>query len=211
MKKEESLSKCLFDIVLCLIIIQAIFLEIKRLIFQFMDEELFSRSMVTMISMIVGIIFLCVYRRWRKIKLSVLPVKFGKVYTVATFFAALFFVVTLFLIRGFSLQNMLMILYGGIVTPVFEELLFRGTIWNKLSYYINKEWKIYLFVTVLFGLWHIGYAIGIFLWQGGNILHCMIMKVLWGLLYGLFIGVFRLKTKNCYLGILAHGVLNVFG
>lgn len=37
------------------------------------------------------------------------------------------------------------------------------------------------------------------------------MKVLWGILYGLFIGVFRVKTKNCYLGILAHGVLNVFG
>ena len=50
-----------------------------------------------------------------------------------------------------------------------------------------------------------------FLWQGGNLLHCIIMKVLWGILYGLFIGVFKVKTKNCYLGILAHGVLNVFG
>ena len=48
-------------------------------------------------------------------------------------------IVTLFLIRGFSLQNMLMILYGGIITPVFEELLFRGTLWNKLRHYINKE------------------------------------------------------------------------
>lgn len=162
MKKEENLSKCLLEIVLCLIIIQAIFLGIKQLIFQFMDEELFSRSMVTMISMIVGIIFLCVYRRWRNIKFSAFPVKFGKVYTVATFLTVLFMVVTLFLIRGFSVKNMLMILYGGIVTPVFEELLFRGTIWNKLSCYINKEWKIYLLVTVLFGVWHIGYAIGIF-------------------------------------------------
>ena len=211
MRKEENLRKCLLDIVLCLIIIQAIFLGMKQLTFQIMDEELFSRSMVTMTSMIVGIIFLCAYRRWRNIKFSALPVKFGKVYIVATFLTVLFFVVTLFLIRGFSSQNMLMILYSGIVTPVFEELLFRGTIWNKLRCYIEKEWEIYLLVTVLFGLWHIGYAIGIFMWQGGSILHCIIMKVLWGTLYGLFIGVMRVKTKNCYLGILAHGVLNVFG
>ena len=104
-----------------------------------------------------------------------------------------------------------MILYGGIITPVFEELLFRGTIWNKLRHYIKKEWKIYLLVTVLFGLWHIGYAVGIYLWQGGNMLRCIVMKVLWGIMYGLFPGAIRLQTKNCYLGILAHGVLNVIG
>lgn len=50
-----------------------------------------------------------------------LPVKFGKVYIAATIFSMFFFVVTLFQIRGFSLQNMLMILYGGIVTPIFED------------------------------------------------------------------------------------------
>lgn len=211
MKKEENFCKCLFDIVLCLIMIQTIFLGIKQIAFQFMDEELFSRSMVTMVAMIIGIIFLCVYRRGRRIKFSALPAKFGKVYIVATVLTVLFFAVTLFLIRGFSLQNLLMILYGGIVTPVFEKLLFRGTIWNKLSCYIKKEWDIYLSVIVLFGLWHIGYAIGIFMWQGGNILHCIMMKVLWGTLYGLFLGIFRVKTKNCYLGILVHGVLNVFG
>lgn len=211
MKNEEDFSKCLSDIVLCLIILQVIFLGIKQIAFQFMVEALFSRSMVTMVSMIVGIIFLCAYKRRRSIKVSALPVKFGKIYFFATFLTILFFVITLFFIRGFSLQNMLMILYGGIITPVFEEMLFRGVIWNKLRYYIEKEWKVYLLVTALFGLWHIGYAVGIYLWQGGNMLRCIVMKVLWGTMYGLFLGAIRLKTKNCYPGILAHGVLNVFG
>lgn len=196
MKKEEDFSKCLFDIVLYLIIIQAIFLGIKQITFHFIAEELFSRSMVTMVSMFIGIIFLWVYSKWRSSEFSVLPVKFGKVYIVATIFSMLFFVVTLFLIRGFSLQNMLMILYGGIVTPIFEELLFRGIIWNKLSCYIKREWKTYLLVTILFGLWHIGYAIGIYLWQGGSMLHCIFMKVLWGTLYGLFIGASELKQRT---------------
>ena len=86
-----------------------------------------------------------------------MPVKFEKIYFFATFFTVLFFIVTLFLIRGLSLQNMLMILYSGIITPVFEEILFRGTIWNKLRCYIKKEWKIYLLVTALFGFWHMEY------------------------------------------------------
>ena len=47
MKKEQNLSKCLFGIVLCLIIIQTIFIGIKWIAFQFIDEDLFSRSMVT--------------------------------------------------------------------------------------------------------------------------------------------------------------------
>lgn len=67
MKEEQNLSKCLSDILLCLIIIQVIFLGIKQLAFQFMDEALFSRSMVTMISMIVGITLLCEYKRKRNI------------------------------------------------------------------------------------------------------------------------------------------------
>lgn len=71
--------------------------------------------------------------------------------------------------------------------------------------------EIGLLFAVLFGLWHIGYAVGIYLWQGGNMLRCIVMKVLWGTMYGLFLGAIRLKTKNCYLGILAHGALNVFG
>ena len=106
---------------------------------------------------------------------------------------------------------MLMLLYSGIVTPVFEELLFRGAIWNRLQGSDKSEWTSYLCVTILFGLWHIGYAIGIYMWQGGTLLRCILMKVLWGTLYGLFLGIFRVKTRNCYLGILVHGVLNVFG
>ena len=33
-------------------------------------------------------------------------------------------------------------------------------------------------VTVLFALWHIGYAVGIYLWSGGNLFICIVMKVI---------------------------------
>ena len=122
-----------------------------------------------------------------------------------------FFTFTLFFVRKFSPENMLLLLCGGIVTPVFEELLFRGMIRNRLCRHFSREWQTDPAVTALFELWHIGYAVGIYLWQGGDLLHCILMKVFWGTLYGLALGAFRLKTKNCYLGMLIHGVLNVFG
>ena len=164
-----------------------------------------------MVSMLLIFAIFCWFWKARKTKLNLFPQKFGSIYIAATVAAVLFFAITLFWVKKFTLQNLLMVVYAGVVTPVFEELLFRGFIWNRCMVHIQKEWNVFLIVTALFGLWHIGYAVGIYLWQGGNLLHCIIMKVMWGTMYGLVLGVIRLRTKNCYLGILAHGILNVFG
>lgn len=50
--------------------------------------------------------------------------------------------------------------YSCIVTPVSEELLFRGYIWNKwnkLNGISKSKWVTYLTVTILFPLWHLAY------------------------------------------------------
>lgn len=210
-KSRKDLAISLFGIVLCMFAVQVLLLGAKRIVFHFYEETMFARSMVTMVSMLFVLAIFSLFWKARKTELNLFPKEFGKIYIVATVAAVLFFSITLFWVKEFTLQNLLMVVYAGIVTPAFEELLFRGFIWNRFSFHIKKEWKVFLIVTVLFGLWHIGYAVGIHLWQGGNLLHCIIMKVLWGTMYGLFLGVIRLKTKNCYLGILAHGILNVFG
>ncbi|MGN0185132.1 MAG: lysostaphin resistance A-like protein [Aristaeellaceae bacterium] len=164
--------------------------------------------MVSMLLVLAGFAF---YWKVKGAELKLLPKKIGSIHIATTAAAALFLAITLFWVKGFSPENLLLIVYAGIVTPVFEELLFRGFFWNRLSSHVKKEWVVYLIVTILFGLWHIGYAVGIYLWQGGSLLLCIAMKVLWGTMYGFLLGFIRLKTRNCYLGILAHGVLNVFG
>lgn len=82
---------------------------------------------------------------------------------------------------------------------------------TDISCVFKKEWRLYLIVTLLFGLWHTGYAVGIYFWQRGNLIHCVGMKVLLGTLYGLLFGFIRLKTGNCYPCIIAHRILNIFG
>lgn len=210
-KTGKGMAVSLFQTVLCISAVQVFLLGAKRIVFHFCEETIFARSMVTMVSMLLILAVFCWFWKADKTELNLFPEAFGQVHMAAAVAAVLFFAITLFWVKTFTWQNLLMIVYAGIVTPVFEELLFRGFIWNRLKRHIQKEWKVFLVVTALFGLWHIGYAVGITLWQGGDLMHCIIMKVLWGTMYGLFLGAIRLKTKNCYLGILAHGVLNVFG
>lgn len=45
--------------------------------------------------------------------------------------------------------------------------------------------------------------------KGGNIF-AVFSKMAVGLVYGLILGVVRMKTHNCYSTMLFHGVLNVF-
>ena len=208
---ENSAFKTHFTIVAWLVFIQGLFLGIKQIIFCFTVETLYSRSMVTMTCMIVVFAIMVICCHYRNYSLSFFPTVFGFPYIIITVIAASFYTVTLFFVNGFSVQNALMLLYGSIVTPVFEEVLFRGVIWNKLNKHYTKEWKTYLMVTMLFALWHIGYAVGIYLWKGGNLLNCVMMKVMAGAIFGLITGAIRFKTRNCYSGMLVHGILNVLG
>lgn len=208
-KKKEY--KSLLCIVICLCLIQIIFLIVKQIVFSGTTETLYTRSMVTCVSMIAAFAVMVLYCRRKKYSLSVFPKAFGLPYVIATLIAVSFYAVTLLFVNKVSVQNALMLFYGSIVTPLFEELLFRGAIWNRVNNFFDKEWKTYLMVTALFALWHIGYAVGLYLWNGGNLFHCIMMKVLVGAAFGTLIGAIRYKTKNCYLGILVRGVLNAFG
>ena len=176
-----------------------------------MPETLYSRSVVTMISMIAVFGVYLFYCRRKEYPLSVFPMRFSRSYIILTVIAVAFYMATLLFVKQPSGKNVLMLLYGSIVTPIFEEVLFRGVIWNRLNKFFAKEWKTYLTVTLLFALWHIGYAVGIYLWNGGSLLNCIVMKVLVGAIFGLITGAIRWKTKNCYSGILVHGILNAFG
>ena len=208
---EKSVIKILLFIVIWLLLIQGVLFGIKQIVFCYTVETLYSRSMVTMISMTAIFVIFILYCRRRNYRLSVFPTAFSLPYIIITVIAAVFFWVTLFFVNSFSVQNILMLLYGSIVTPIFEELLFRGVIWNRLNKHLAKEWETYLTVSLLFALWHIGYAVGIYFWNGGNLLNCIMMKVMVGAVFGLITGAIRYKTKNCYSGILVHGILNAFG
>ena len=110
-----------------------------------------------------------------------------------------------------GIEPILLLVYSSIVTPIFEELIFRGYIWNELNQIFTSEWKTYIITTILFALWHLGYISSIAFRVEDDLLNVMIWKVITGLCFGIVLGAVRLKTINCYSTMLLHGVMNIFG
>lgn len=99
------------------------------------------------------------------------------------------------------------LLYGCIVTPVYEEFLFRGYIWTIFEENTGSRITALIWNVVLFTVWHLGYMIpNIF---SGN--HsAVIWKLAAGMGYGITLSLIRYKAKNCWATIMVHGVLNLF-
>jgi len=197
-------------ILLLMVVLQALLYGIQRLIFLFVERTDFSDHMATMAGMVVLTIFYVLVFKMRGIELSVFPKKFGTGYIIVTAATIVLLVVNPANYFG-GAEAIWMNVFASIVTPIFEELIFRGYIWNKLNTIFSKEWKTYLVSIVLFGFWHLGYISSIAFRVETGLANAMMWKVIVGLCFGVVLGDVRLKTKNCYSTILLHGVMNLFG
>ena len=130
---------------------------------------------------------------------------------------------------GFEKDVIVMGIVFGLVVPAFEELLFRGYIWNKIERYMDNDpnlnpssklrsrWGLVtlLTVTMLFGVWHMGY-VDVFLinpminHENFSLSTMLLAKVGLGLFLGTILGFIRLKTGKVYASFLFHGFWNVF-
>lgn len=163
--------------------------------------------MITMSMMIVLTIIIICYAKIRKQTLSVFPKKFSKRYIIATCVATAFYIIAPSnYTEGFT--SVMTIIYGSIVTPVYEELLFRGYIWNRFSKVMTNELHICVWNIILFTVWHLLYIIPPII--SGNWDALILLKLVAGAGYGSVLGFIRLKTKNCWSTILAHGAMNFF-
>lgn len=99
----------------------------------------------------------------------------------------------------------------GIITPIFEEMLFRGYIWRKLDKKSENNVLTWLTVTLIFSIWHLGY-VDVFLihpLKVGNLTMILASKLVIGLVLGLLVGYARLKTGKTCLSIIIHGLWNL--
>lgn len=105
--------------------------------------------------------------------------------------------------------------YGAVVTVVFEEVLFRGWVWQKLAS-LGKDPVPWLGSSLLFGLWHLGYADTV-LWRSSlffpqaDLGEILFWKVVTGLVLGLVFGLVRRRCGSVYGSALVHLAINTFG
>ena len=206
----ENKNQILLKIIGLLIFLQLLLFSIKKFIFIFFNRTNFVDSISSMCAMIIITILFIIFTKNQNISLSIFPKEFNTFYIVSTIISSLLFILTPSNFQG-QIQPILLLIYGSIITPIFEELIFRGYVWNKLNIVFDKECKVYIVTTVLFGLWHIGYISSISFRVHEGLITVIIWKVITGLCFGIILGGLRLKTKNTYLTILLHGVLNIFG
>ena len=94
----------------------------------------------------------------------------------------------------------------GLITPAFEEFMFRGYIWNKIENsgeIINSGVLTWITVTLLFSIWHLGY-LDVFLLHPMaahvNLTMILVSKMGIGIVLGSDCGIFTTKNwKNVCL------------
>lgn len=82
-----------------------------------------------------------------------------------------------------------LIIFAAILGPIFEELIFRGTMLKKLRVYGDKT--AILYTAIAFGLFH-----------------CNIAQIPFAIVCGLILGYVVVKTNNIIYPIILHIILN---
>ena len=165
--------------------------------------------------LIVGVLLLAVFRPSLKdLSLSLEDVrKRTKIIYLAGMIALPIFIV-LPVALGAELDVILLSFIFGLIVPAFEELLFRGYLWNNMQNSLKGKHSglvTWITITILFGLWHIGY-IDVFLIHPKEfaLVPLLIGKIEVGLILGAIVGFIRLKTNKVYGSFLFHGFWNIF-
>lgn len=201
-----------------LFVIQLIRIILDNIFFIFFEKTSLNNVIIHIVFMSIFTIIMLLWSNKKGKSLSIMTNinRSRKTYGIITIIALFLIISTPFITKDYSVDVIISLIYSVIVVPIFEELLFRGYIWNHLKSYYKNEFIIYIIVTILFAIWHLGYFDSIMLNMHiyglqGNLLYVMLMKVITGLVFGIIIGFIRYKTKNTYSGILTHSIMNLFG
>lgn len=211
-KTEKAL--CILKAALALALLQLCRAAVEAILFLFIPRTLFTDTIVSAFVMSAMIFPVLLFAGAKRIPLSVFPARKAP-YGILAALVFLLIASTPFVTGDRSLLSVCGLIYSAVITPVFEELLFRGLLWSKLKAHFQRELSTYGITTLLFALWHLGYIDGVSYRMGllgsAGLPFAMLMKVAIGLCFGAVLGAVRLKTKNCFSTILLHAVMNLFG
>ena len=165
--------------------------------------------------LIVGILLLVLFKPSLKdLSLNLDDVKKRTKIIYFTGMIALPVFIVLPVVLGAELDIIVLSFIFGLIVPAFEELLFRGYLWNNMQNSLKGKHSgliTWITITILFGLWHIGY-IDVFLIHPKEfaLVPLLIGKIEVGLILGAVVGFIRLKTNKVYGSFLFHGFWNIF-
>ena len=210
---RNNFLKLILKIILVLAVIQVL----RAVIFEFLFVTIQPTGPLFMIFrgldfIIVGIILLFYFKpslddlglRWDNIRLR------SRIIYIMGFSLLTILILSQSVFEG-EFDILIGLLVYAIISPIFEELVFRGYIWSKISEsegMINPDGLTFLTVTLLFSVWQLGYADVLIRYSNLGLI--MVLKMMGGLVLGLFVGYLRLKTGKTYASIIFHGLWSLF-
>lgn len=195
--------------------LQLLRMGVKTVVFTWVERSIWTDTLVSCLYMAVMSAAMLAWWKHKDKTWNLFPEKFNWKYILSTALAAVFLISTPLITQNLSPQALLSLMYGAVITVIFEEVVFRGWVWRKLEILRGKP-AAYLLSSLLFGLWHLGYADTV-LWRTSlffpqsDVVSILFWKVVTGLTLGLVFGFLRYKCGNVYASMLAHGVINAFG
>jgi len=204
--------RALTGIIIGLIMIQGIRIISTQIIFLFVERTFFTDTVASIVFMTVFVIIGIIIAKKKEVPLSVFPTRHKTFYSAATVVALVLIISSVLITEEKDLFFISSLVSSTLIVPVFEELIFRGYVWNKLEKRFTGKLTVYIITTLLFAVWHIGYVDSIMIRVAPDkVPFIMFMKVITGLCFGIVINAVRYKTRNCYSTILLHSVMNLFG
>lgn len=209
-------SYTMINIIVFLIGLQISRIVLKQSAFLFLPYNKFNDALISIIIMFLLTLFV-IYKSKKEIIyleiFSYMKSKESRIYYFIVTVAVLLLIFTWpFFLTKPSIETLLYLVYTTVMTPIYEELIFRSYIWRVLEKENMDEIKVYFLTTILFSIYHIGYIdTNIISSEFSQIIWIIFIKCSLMLSYGLFIGFFRYKIKNSYSCILVHSFINIFG
>lgn len=200
-------------LLLMIIFFQFARMGFKAFVFTFLERTILTDTILSIIYMIVILSIILLIINKRKMVLDILPKKFNKWYVIFSMLVFILFISTPLITQNYEITNIISLIYNVVITVIYEEVIFRGIVYKKIS---DNEKISYLWSTILFGLWHLGYVDTI-IWRTTiissdvNIIKIMFWKVITGMIIGTILGFLRYKNKNVYSSMLLHSTINVIG
>ena len=177
-----------------------------------------SNQVFRVLESVVSIVLLTTFLAIKKpslqdLGLSLRDIKPG----VRYFYIAGVSIILLMVTSSFLFMDILsstMNLRFGLVSPVFEEILFRGYFWHRLKKSHVEDISIIFITGILFGLFHLfgyyeySYETG-FSTEAPVMVNVVIQKVLLNISFGLLLGYIKYKSKKLYPSFLIHSFNNI--
>jgi membrane protease YdiL (CAAX protease family) len=213
---QADFWKALSRFILLLLLAQMVRAALAWLLIKPIGLDNNVASPLTFIGMAI-VLWLAVRPSWHDLGLNLREMKKGE-WIMYGMMAA---IILILLVANFLMDQTLWLtnLYGVVIVPIVEEALFRGLGWSKLSKALPKKWNgllTWILISILFGLWHLGYTDVVALYADQPVsLPALPAVMVWKVLVGGFIGgmagLARWKFDKLPGAVFIHALFNIFG